>query len=171
MVALTASFSAVSLLAHAADCSPTLSTAQLVVCLQDQNAVLQQRLSNAQIEHSLSRLDGDAKRRDLGLPSVSAIFGRGGQLHAMLVWNGAHGPSGSLDVVSGAMLPGGLRVARIQPGRVVLIDGHHTHVLLMSGGGGGDGAVAGDAPAATATSPMPLSPAAIPSIPAKMVQR
>ncbi|OIQ97803.1 hypothetical protein GALL_201280 [mine drainage metagenome] len=125
--------------ARAESCPSSLGTAQQVVCLQEQNAVLQQRLSNAQIAQALAKLQtGDgAPARNLGLPDVAAIFGRDGVLHAMLTWQDASGnEAGSLDVRSGAVLPGGLRVDKVEPGRVVLSDRHQTHVLLMSGGPG-----------------------------------
>ena len=124
--------------ASAEDCPSSLGTAQQVVCLQEQNAILQQRLSNAQIEQTLSKINGGSTSRDLGLPSVSAIFGRAGKLHAMLAWQDATGAqAGTLDVVAGATLPGGMRVEKIEPGHVFLSDGHRTHVLLMSGSSAG----------------------------------
>ena len=135
--------------ARAGSCPDSLGAAQQVVCLQQRNAVLQQRLSNAQIAQSLAKLGGGALSRNLGMPSVSAIFGEGADLRAMLTWTDATGEeSGSLQVHAGDKLPGGLTVAAVLPGRVVLRDGARTHVLLMAGGSAGnaatrDGSMAG----------------------------
>ena len=151
----------------AASCPSSLGTAQQVVCLQEQNAVLQQQLSNAQIAQSLAKLNGGSLGRNLGLPSVSAIFGRAGKLRAMLTWLDADGnAAGSLDVSAGATLPGGLAVVKVLPGRVVLSDGHHTHVLLMAGGGGNGSRSAVNARADAAAPTPSIAAGAIPPLPA-----
>jgi hypothetical protein len=166
-VVLTALCSSAPAFANAKACSSSMGTAQQVVCLQEQNAVLQQQLSNAQIEQTLSKIDGGSLARNLGLPSVAAIFGRAGHLHAMLAWQDASGASaGSLDVSAGAVLPGGLRVDKILPGRVLLSDGHHTHVLLMSGGGvNGTGSTSAP-PAGALGASIPPVPA-VPAVPGR----
>lgn len=152
-----------SALAHTQECPSSLGVAQQVVCLQERAAVLQQRLSNAQIEQTLSKLNGSATTaRGLGLPAVAAIIGRGEHLRAMLAWQGVDGSSaGSLEVTAGDVLPGGYTVEKILPGRVVLADANHQrHVLLMNGGGG---AQSTPAPHAAAVGNQPAS--AIPPVP------
>lgn len=154
-----------------AGCPPSLGIAQQVVCLQQENAVLQQRLANAQVEQSLAKLSSAASpARDLGWPQVTMIYGSPGREKAALLWVDASGQSqGTLVVADGDRLPGGMQVESIASNRVVLRRGKSEHVLLM-GSASEKSSTAAPAQPAAAYPSSAFSATQIPPPPAPLTQ-
>lgn len=119
-------------MAATSTCSPKMGPAEQIACLQTQNAVLKEMIQNRDLYKKLDDGEKSASKRNLPLPLVMSIFGSGHKVQAVLSYVGQGG--GALTVSVGDDLPDGWKVDQIGNGRVRIVKGRVSHILLLANG-------------------------------------